>query len=1716
MFVSLFLCFSAAEEYLKLICICKSALCVKDNTICTNQAILDPTLSTFANDFTLARKNLKDIIVYYNNEDDDSMEFDIRLISGLNLNFTSYKGHVDVTILYYNDKDYYGNNFVFDNMINGYFVPQMETAAKTNNLKINSIVAPDSEVKFYRNGELKTGLSYEFIDIKATSLLNISSLKKIKTGETSLHLGKDAKLTVSYKKLDSSLTYMDNVIAYSYIKGDKLNLVGQYVSSEYDDSLIISFEEGISPSDIPLLSISGITTIEFMGRLWAPSKEKPVSDIYKIRNLKLPSGNFPFSIYSNKINLQIEGDTVFHGNFDAFSWIVDSAEMMINTSLEKDVSLDFKGYVDSVILPRSPYLKLNIDHYVFNSTTSYDFPIQFCYNEKSYSSIYIKELEISTQNKTWANRFTGYPTLNEIYSDEQLQEITIFKNGFSFLDIPYNCFTVNNLNIKIDPSSPSASNEIPGFTDKSNCLGLFSDESKRYQIKARIVRTAYTIPVYICISSSYSCGYPPGFNYNPYQSIKDFDGNISKYIRNGYTQIVIGISQSYRNNILNLNFDSMPKKIYNISIYGSGDENSATQVTLIAKNIEIDQLVTQDVKFNGDHHFNMKSAKFTSTYFFPGYKYTIEENIDISTDLTTLKSLFKIDAEIKLNVLSVFQPFGGYNRIDTLNIDLKTFDLCAKEEYGSDSKCVKFSSSSIKKLKYKAESKIIITNNAIAKDFLPLTIEVSLKSYKTFNVVLAGKGWNTTIDNKITIEHDVIPVNIMVSEPNQADNIAFSGKGQVLFSIDYGYEKKICVYKEGWGNSCKYDYGITAIANDDQLVEKLLALTDKSITILVEYVDKPVQLPFSFFDLKKVKLQTFNDYNNPNAKQAFEIVFDKTSINQKYSSTIFDTISLQLSENKAVSTQLGILSIKNGLNVTNEWKMNVNLDVSQFECSYDDLKQFKSVKIDDQLKLSGSFPTEGDLIEVTFEPDQDANDLVADIDSDSKIVIGKNSILVNDKIKFNVKHSENYDAYFNLKKSIKLTIECLDGVTSNEFLKFVVDSGKNNDLSVKFKGNFPTIEPAEESYIRVTGKQSLSLYADKSVPASIDSFSSINIFSTGNDVIISGPVDYNSNLNFNNNFTSPAKLTITKGINIVAKSPEIPLRIYSSDITVVLDAVINPNEQKTRIKLINTIGMNGASKFVFSSKLPEGITLNKECSIISTLYDQIPDESNFPFLSRNETIIEATSDDIALVEFSFSYIKDDSILKRTHGFYETMNCLGIKSEAIDSGKRFSVQLYAMFMPSKIPFIVDIVPIGQKTNGEILIEENKQEVLENIKDLVPSKVIGIYLRLFTNMNSSYPLKLEAIIGNTKELTVSVKSFTDLRSKAFITPPNNKIINISLVNIELMFVTDKKASTNINAHFINFTDVTFVNINEFKIESVDSLALDVECLNALVGSNALTSYKNPLQIHSANVISFTKDGWKFLEQLDGKDIQLIKASEFTKVSFETSRTCFLSINEDVGNSIHGFKLNSYPADDGSVYMELNSGWKRVKELNGFMIDVHEAKKVKLNTASYPIPKIFNIDDSKIIYKFETDETGKFDIITLDDGRIFDNEVFRIDFTYLTEEFRYIRGTNVTFIGSSGFEFTDSLGTAQLVNVSLKENSSTTFSNFESLDHLILEQGAKLSGNIGYSPSSKVVMHWTLLNFPNIVHELFVSGAPMNLVLVYDLDAADKELYRKTMLY
>lgn len=1734
------LVFALSDEFSRTICLCEKDRCY-DPYNCDSSNTVNPFSPTFIDDLNIARNNIKNINLVLKASKQFEMKIDLRLLSGLNITFEAYVYEIPITFIYDSNLDYKGTLLYFNfNFFRKRFAPifvPVDDKTPSNDLRLDTLYTFGQPVTFCKKGEISTSLYYNNLNMAASSLENISSLLKLHNGVTNFSTLSKQSFEVLISKTEKKFKFNGNNINISTLEGDSIILKASMRTKVIEDtSFKLTIDKDFPDNEIPFLTFNNFTHVEIYGKLWKPSETRPINQLYDVTSLIIPPGDVPLAIYSLTFEMTVSGDATIYGDIHKSSgWKTNKMNITSLTNAKSKVV--FKELVSSEIYMRSPYVDIEVMKF-YNPNAdhrNFHFPIAFCFNEEVYSHVIIKKFVDSrgkiSKKKLYSDHLRFYSTITTVYTDDELKKIKIFKDGFTFLDFPLDLFATQNFVPTVEQESPSVQNVIPGFTTSSFCLGITYSNTDSFRLSAKLNKSAYGTTMNLCfLTDTFLCDNSLD---NPFISINriTYDGNISRYVSKGYKDIYITASGTDFAGKIVLDFDTLQGDGYNVSIISNKYRRDDFQIKVGPNKIKY--LFIAKSNISGGANFDIPIIYIRTTKFNHGDTFIFSDSTKVFIDVYSIGYVLNSSENVKLKDFTIdndmyyitdMDYFGVtyFNIVDTIDVNDRAMKICMKLSYvpsypttpTTKAYCSDIDLQSFTKLPFYSQNSLEFNVITFPANIDKLSIFITpRKNLLNYTVSLKGVGWSTKLDKKINVNYGHNKIRIAVTNPGQADNLNFIGNGSKHFTINYVKPQKYCIYDIEANTTCYSNTSISTkmIENDENLINTLQSIENVSIQLTIDNSKNSINIPFSYLNLKQIIFKT-----TPKSEKLSKIMIDFTEtkkIDLNYSMTVFDGVDLDYSSASDVEVEFGQVRIDSALAISSGWTDHVSLTVSQLVCDYSYLKQFKKLTIDDQLNLTGDISSIDRDIVVEFKKDDDPNDLVAELSGEVTINVGVESLKVG-HLELKITHSENYDAYFVITSDSNITIISDANANEDTFPKFVVDTGKNN-CSFIFKGSFPTIDEKEESYIKIFGTGKTDISFSGFLPLSISGLPDVCVRCLGETNTIQGPIDYihvsksEPGIKFYNDNKKKATLSVVQGINIKKINGQANFTgVMSSNLQVTIKSLTYTNVSQSSISIFSTISNTSSSKIIFESDFPDNLELSDIHYVTSDVFGIMESEKDFIFVKKPEIIIQANSNDIA-ASYSFEYIRDDAIEGRTHGFYWTMNCLGINSTL--TADVSGIQLFAAILPSHVPFIVDIVSNKLVTTGEISIDYEDTEKLKNLKDLLPNEIDGARIRLFTDMSDGTFIDIDQLADGHSQFYFSIESIGESRYDAFTTIPSAKDVTLYFRNVNLGV---SSSSNKLAAKFINFTDCDFVNAGLFQVtESISELVLDVDSLNGLVSAGSLKSFNNMLHIHSANVIVFNESGWQFTEDL-ARPSSFINAKDFTKVTFETNKFCQLMVGDDVKSAIHGFTLNSYSVNNVSVLFEMNAGWGRIKDLGCFNVKVHNAGIVLLNSASYPIPKIFDMPEENISYTFETDINGDFETITLKDGT-YNDEKMIMNFLFLPPDYQFINANKIKLGGNSEFRFQNDVGTVQVNEIELLDGSNVKISNLKVNKQLTLDRNSFLNASIAFDQSSKVTIKWTLDQKPLVIHNKEPGIYPRTLQVVYEGSDVDRDRFRETMI-
>lgn len=220
-----------------------------------------------------------------------------------------------------------------------------------------------------------------------------------------------------------------------------------------------------------------------------------------------------------------------------------------------------------------------------------------------------------------------------------------------------------------------------------------------------------------------------------------------------------------------------------------------------------------------------------------------------------------------VNDLQVFQDLDKLNQsgyvvyddfVDTIEITEKMMKICLSLEYlgyqssGWAEYCVNIDMKYVDKLEYYSINSLDFKVNAFPTDMSSFTMYINPRDgLKEYKLSLKGAGWNNKgLKEKINVNYGKNKIRIAVTNPGQANNLNLVGNGSKLFTINYVKPQKYCVYAPNADKTCYSNTSISTIQieNNEDVIKNILSINNISVQLTIDNSDKPLKIPFSFFN----------------------------------------------------------------------------------------------------------------------------------------------------------------------------------------------------------------------------------------------------------------------------------------------------------------------------------------------------------------------------------------------------------------------------------------------------------------------------------------------------------------------------------------------------------------------------------------------------------------------------------------------------------------------------------------------------------------------------------------------------------------------------------------------------------------------------------------------------------------------------------------------------
>lgn len=1705
------LAFSFSDSYQKTICICTPTECDPDNEMCQGHNLLDPTSPTFPEDFDKERNSIRDIVIAFNNPYPEylSAKIDMSMIAGFNITIQP-NYYLDLEIDYDPSVNYSSTNIYADSYLVTLFFKPKDTSASTKLFIIGNLFATvQTDVYFFNDNKSPLTVYYHNLNIPVPPIANISGfIQSAKGNETEFRFNsKDKIMSFDFNKAETSLTYMDEKKTFKINKGSNLTFKSNGNPS-FTDGVTVKLGDGVQYSDIPKLFFFKNSHLRFEGNLWKPKDDSELIDLFKCYDVFVDCVNLPFNIISSsqtiltyKDKSTIYGTVVGEGYGDFLSMTI------IPNVPNKEATITFNKNVSLIINMSTPYVVANFKEY---SPTKWEdpfsFPLLFATDGVTTSRAVIESYTFAQPSPTTYYQFNFTVDVKKPLTDAAIQKLGII--GKSFIDIPADALEEREYVFNVLQSSISSILGIPGFTQGNPCL-LLSNKvvNQKRSVSFSGSKSAYELPLYLCITeydySDDACRQPPGYeqydpeDFSPYFFVAyDEHFDLKRYIPQEYKQIIIGVKTPDTD--IKFDFSTLNSlKDCDITIYGENDNEYGDQVNFgintvkgQIKNLTISRVNLFELNVSSP---NLQLLKIKIAEGKMG-NLAFDKELNLTIDILTCSSLSALSTKLlpvrtNMNLVPIHYEYPVKSSI-TIKSDRWVF--ASEDEESNAEIAYKFSDTVPRQLTVFVGEPVEIKLSKTKAESLQ---GFNITTVASHEIVMKESGWNNVkFSPNIVIDHGKHILPFKLTQPYQIDYVTFVGDSLVDFSISYSGDANVCVSSPNSTQKCDDSKHIVA-SNDENLTSSLESLAKTKYELNFESGTTGT-LNFSFLNQKDVLLTSFPD----SSKNEVIINFDTNKVNKIYSKTVFNNMKLNLHPESAVSVEFGQLELVD-VEFDPKWATYVDLSVAKLTCTYEDLTNFKSILITDQLNMNGDLPTKD--VKVKFINDYDANDLIANLTTDVTINIHKGHFTLG-KLEVEMTQSSNYDVFLHAESPLTITFNCDQGLNAEDIPRFNITSMEKVDLI--FSNPWPKLTSGASLVNLFTWDES-KVTLNGYVPLSTQKQTTLNFELMTKDCSIYGPVEHNvfASINYDTEIKERCPFTIENGLFIQAASDEVSVIsfVQSPYIDLSISKIDFNKDEITEVNVTfgSAIGNDGVSTITIKDRIPKRVVIMETFPIRSLVTGKIKDEKTLPLLIKPQPIIIATTDSFNFRKSLVLKYNEEEVENRAHGFYSNSNCLMLNVSHPISGNK-EIQIVRKLWPSEVPFKIDLFPGYDEGDGELLIDDSNKADLAKLSEFIPDVINKVIIKLYSDMADT---ELKFSFFAKGHVIVSAPGNEQRVVKLEL--PNNSDLNVTFDNLKITF-----SGTSFKANSCNFTDCDFENPNLLKItnENVKSLVLDVDSLNALINGKSLTTYNNKIQVFSAAYITFFEDGWEFREN-KLKSTTHVKATDFPQVSFHTDHPLYLILGEQTSKKVAGIAIDVTPDVDNIAYVTCGRGWENVIDDHNLIISTNGAKLAHITTSSYPIVGVF---DTKIEFELAVDDKNKFDIINFENNYVINNKTTNFNMRNLLPQYRTFHAQKLRFEGKSGFNFAYNIGDFEIKEMDVASKADVTMSKATIVEKLVLDENSKATGSFSFDKNAAAVLKWGIESAPL----LFIANStkfPRNIEVRYEHSDVDPSKYNEVLL-
>lgn len=1697
-------------SYPKTICVCHTCNTSQDD--CIGAPVVDPLLTTFYEDFDTARENHRKIILYFNEmENNQVFEFDLAAFTNLDVQFHSYEYYSTALLFRYNNNaNYSRSNLTFRTISVSFENYDLKAEEDTLTLgHFSSISSTNQQLSFVAHANTPIIITTKTFNADLTSLRNCKSLTVTEAVDHNFLINNFAEVKLFVNTNEIFISVGTAKITFKYKQDGVITFFGNLSTP---NSNIITTFGAVDTTKVPKLVYKCLDYVTFLG-----TKPENIVEIRDVNNVYTNGPIFPFPIYSDSIYISFNEDTKMTGLIQKSGLKgLTVVNLTIGCHAKKRVTVKFPNVLTAMVSVISPLLNvdithLNVAHY---TRTMDDFPVVGAISETQACKINIDFIDYGPRVGILTG-FWVYTDISKQFTNEELKKLPI-ANGIEFLTFPTKSFVQSDNDAYISLLSKTFFNKIHGFTSSINNLKtsqIDKDGKSTITIQWNKEIDVAQYPRYICIGSNCLA---PNDDLTPacYYNITSKE-ELADLAKNNYSLDVIKAYHFSINQNMDfpLNLDTIIGSEAEIYI-----EGSAKNISLGGEKLtSIKKLSLKNITLNSNFSFLMPEVYVGEDVVYYkkiGIKYGKDTAVTILPS-SLLTSVMQVIALAKKLIVDASDYYGfrcSFSRIDIIKSNPET-------------DAIKIYQTPLERLTKDVVFLLNTKSHIILDDFNGMRTEAFGSNFQTIGITeltLLGDPTNLMKISPPIVINNTHTTNLIYTFPHQGDKISLLNKDHVSTSVDYIDEYKICIWQRSTvKRGCSGMRGIkqTIITDDGDVTSALETLGDElkkhpNLFLFIAVGESTtITINMSTLNERKISLWPYPGAAN----RLCEIKFDITEINPEYSYLYSSNLNWTTSIDEPINVTFGSVEFIAKPNILEAFRNLVTVHFHYLHCYYTFLEKFKEIHITDKIQLKNMYDWHKeyllDGVDVYIGEGKSSNSIMASSLDNVSIRFGEGYVKL-DNITFHMPKTAQNDGYFTFlkQKKIVVNLSCDDGVTFSQFPKITLDTSNSSSTELHMTGEWFGYD---DNNIKLITTNKADIYIDDDmVPLTVTGAKEDVTFHVSSNVVgVYGPLycsggSYIIDIDEEFNPDKEIVFEIREGMQIQTRPTQPILKVNNPNIKVNINGTIvideNFNIDKVSISLANSIDANKASSINILNRMQEEVYIDQTISVISLLSGKI-DEDNIPLIKSNHTLLTFDSYDLSDIgQISLSYVIDNSIDDRAHGFYYTMNCLDVDAHP----QLKSITLFTAKKPSEVPFIIDYNPNAKKVRipGELVINSNNVAVLDNISPYLPTKVDKIIMRIHDDMDASHPFIIKKYLSSIIEINVEGTQLS--KPKGYITLPKADNLILSFFNIVLLSSTK---DDELQCNSVNLTNIEFKTTNSFKITSskVGSMISDVDSLGTMLEANIIVDqYRNPITISSCNFITFTDSGWEMKELYFFPPIK-VNPSKFSNLIANSSRSLELSIKSAGITSIKGLTINvnKMPGNQ-KVQVQFGRYWSTVKETNGLIVKV-ENQLVDAGMASSPVPFIFDCDKSMVNFFYNQDADGDFDTVVFDD-KTMESANVTYNFTNLDPDHQILVARDLEISGDSAFSFVDNIGTVQCESVLVQENSKMTFPNVTVKKFLKIEKSATVSGQFSFDESSTLDLHWDLDGQSSLIFTPSASSVPSGVNVILDDKSVNKETF------